>query len=160
MIITDALKKAAGQLTKVFDTYEEEGEEPETIYPYSTNTKDNTALAPEINTNKNNNNLKVITPSTFKGGSGYDVMICEPNSFDKSVELVKLLKDKRAIIVNLHLLDTTDARRLVDFLCGATHALNGNQQKIGENVFIFTPVNVSLSAESQKNKLVKDALWN
>ena len=158
MIITDALKSIAGQVTKVFDTYEEEGEEPDTIYPYSTNIKDNTALAPDINSNKNT--LKVITPATFKGGNGYDVMICEPNSYDKSVELVKLLKEKKAIIVNLHLLDSKDALRLVDFLCGATHALNGNQQKIGENVFIFTPMNVSLSAESQKNKLVKDALWN
>ena len=158
MILTEAMKNIAGQFTKVFDAYEEEGEEPETIMPYSnvTNTKDNLALASETNNNKNN--LKVISPTTFKGG--YDVMICEPNSYDKSLELVKLLKEKKAIIVNLHLLDSKDALRLVDFLCGATHALNGNQQKIGENVFIFTPMNVSLSAESQKNKLVKDALWN
>ena len=61
--------------------------------------------------------------------------------------------------VNLNCVDSTQACRWVDFLCGATHALNGNQSKISENVFIFTPMNVSLSAETQDNKMVKDALW-
>jgi len=155
VILTDTVKNLVGQLTKGFDM--EETEEPEEIMPYTNVTDKNLALAPEATSNKNTD-LKVVSHPTFKGS--YDVMICEPNSYDKSVELVKLLKEKKAIIVNLHLLDSTDARRLVDFLCGAAHALNGNQQKIGENVFIFTPMNVSLSAESQKNKLVKDALWN
>ena len=50
--------------------------------------------------------------------------------------------------------------RIVDFLCGATHALSGSQQKIGDSVFIFTPVNVALSAEAQKSNLYRDALWN
>jgi len=73
---------------------------------------------------------------------------------------VKQLKDKKTVILNLHLLDKEQAMRIVDFLCGATHALNGNQQKIGDSVFIFTPSNVALSAESQKSKFIRDALWN
>lgn len=153
MILTDTVKNLVEQLTKGFDS--DDSGETEEIIPYSNITDKNLALAPETN---KSTDLKVVSHPTYKGS--YDVIVCEPNSFDKSVELVKLLKEKKAIIVNLHLLDSTDARRLVDFLCGAAHALNGNQQKIGENVFIFTPMNVSLSAESQKNKLVKDALWN
>ena len=58
------------------------------------------------------------------------------------------------------MLDRENALRIVDFLCGATHALSGSQQKIGDSVFIFTPVNVSLSADSQKSKFLKDALWS
>ena len=88
MILTDAVKNFAGQLTKVFDMEEPEGE-PETIMPYSNATDKNLALAAESNSNKNTE-LKVVSHPTFKGG--YDVMICEPNSYDKSVELVKLLK--------------------------------------------------------------------
>ena len=64
------------------------------------------------------------------------------------------------IVLNLHLLDKEQALRIVDFLCGATHALEGSQQKIGDSVFIFTPKNVALSAESQKSKFLRDALWN
>ena len=68
--------------------------------------------------------------------------------------------DRKTIVLNLHLLDKEQALRIVDFLCGATHALSGSQQKIGDSVFIFTPVNVALSAESQKSKFLRDALWN
>ena len=87
-------------------------------------------------------------------------MVCEPRSYEDSISIVKHLKDRKTIVLNLHLLDKEQALRIVDFLCGATHALNGSQQKIGDSVFIFTPVNVALSAESQKSQLIRDALWN
>ena len=93
------------------------------------------------------------------GKGNTEVIICEPREYKESVEFVKHLKDKKSIIVNLNLLDANDAVRLVDFLCGATHALNGNQRKISENVFIFTPMSVSLSAESQDDKMIKNAMW-
>ena len=87
-------------------------------------------------------------------------MVCEPRSYEDSISIVKHLKDRKTVVLNLHLLDKEQALRIVDFLCGATHALSGSQQKIGDSVFIFTPVNVALSAESQKSKFLRDALWN
>ena len=91
---------------------------------------------------------------------GYEVMVVSPKSFDESLEISKNLIDRKTVVLNLHLLDREQALRIVDFLCGATHALSGSQQKIGDSVFIFTPVNVALSAESQKSKFLRDALWN
>ena len=91
---------------------------------------------------------------------GYEVLVCEPRSYDDSVDIVKQLKERKTIILNLHLLDREQSLRIVDFLCGATHALNGNQQKIGDTVFIFTPNNVSLTADTQKNKFLRDAIWS
>ena len=118
------------------------------------------ALKPEFKQNNlatvDNN---VVTHKAFNKGST-EVIICEPRTYGESVEFVKYLKDKKSIIVNLNFLDSAQACRLVDFLCGATHALNGNQSKISENVFIFTPMSVELSAEPQNNKMVKDALWS
>ena len=90
----------------------------------------------------------------------FDLDPDEKLSLEKLRQGVKHLKEKKTIILNLHLLDKEQSIRIVDFLCGATHALNGNQQKIGDTVFIFTPSNVSLSAESQKSKFIRDALWN
>lgn len=121
--------------------------------------QDNLALNPMQNqSEQKSQNLKVVSHPNYKG---YEVMVCEPRSYEDSISIVKHLKDRKTIIVNLHLLDKEQALRIVDFLCGATHALSGNQQKLGDSdVFIFTPVNVALSSESQKSKFLRDALWN
>ena len=99
---------------------------------------------------------KVVNLPNYKG---YEVMVCEPRAYEDSMTIVKHLKEKKTVILNLHLLDKEQSLRVVDFLCGATHALTGNQQKIGDTVFIFTPSNVNLSSESQKSKLIRDAYW-
>ncbi len=99
---------------------------------------------------------KVVAHPNYRG---YEVIVSEPRSYDESVGIVKHLKEKKTIILNLHLLDKDQSLRIVDFLCGATHALGGNQQKINDTVFIFTPSTVNLSAESQKKKFISDGVW-
>ena len=47
----------------------------------------------------------------------------------------------------------------VDFLSGATHAIDGHQQRIGDGVFLFTPANVAISQESEK-KALRDSFWS
>ena len=119
-------------------------------------TVDNVALKPSF-TETEQKNTKVASMQNYRG---YEVIVSEPRSYEDSIAIVKHLKDRKTVVLNLHLLDKEQAMRIVDFLCGATHALNGSQQKIGDSVFIFTPVNVALSAESQKSKFLRDALWN
>jgi cell division inhibitor SepF len=75
------------------------------------------------------------------------VIVIEPRSFEDALEVVSHLKARKAAILNLHLLDTNQSQRVVDFLSGATHAIEGHQQRIGEGVFIFTPNNVSIASE-------------
>ena len=103
-----------------------------------------------------NSDFKVVNHPNFRG---YEVIVSEPRCYDESVSIVKHLKDKKTIILNLQLLDKDQALRIVDFLCGATHALGGNQQKISDAVFIFTPSTVALSADSQKKKIISDGVW-
>lgn len=159
MTVQDTLKSWMDNFAKGFSG-EDEGyiEEPEEVIAYQT--EGQLAMQPEIkpvvrNTEETGKN---VVNGTF-GKGNTEVIICEPREYKESVEFVKHLKDKKSIIVNLNLLDANDAVRLVDFLCGATHALNGNQRKISENVFIFTPMSVSLSAESQDDKMIKNAMW-
>ena len=159
MAVADKFKGIIDFLTSGFDGKDENG-----IYGAmmgETNeypTQGNYALNPSFTEEEEKpQNSKVITHPNFRG---YEVMVCEPRSYEDSISIVKHLKDRKTIVLNLHLLDKEQALRIVDFLCGATHALSGNQQKIGDSVFIFTPNNVALSAESQKSKFLRDALWN
>ena len=93
---------------------------------------------------------------------GYEVMVVSPKSFDESLEISKNLIDRKTVVLNLELLDHEQSQRVVDFLAGATFALSGHQQKIGEGVFIFTPNNVNISAEQEKkaSTSIADAFWN
>jgi len=106
---------------------------------------------------KRKSNLKVVA---HQSSYQFEVMVTEPKTFEESLDIVNNLRDRKSIILNLHLLDAEQSQRVVDFISGATHAVDGHQQRIGEGVFIFTPRNVSISAETEKAKVLKEALWN
>ncbi len=58
------------------------------------------------------------------------------------------------------MVDKEGSQRIVDFLSGACHAIDGHQQKIGEGVFLFAPATVVISSESNSSKAIKDVFWN
>lgn len=158
MSVSQGIKSIVGFLTQGFEQKEDDiFEDMQNDLEYTT--QDNLALEPLYGSrDRENRESKVVSHPNFRG---YEVMVCEPRSYDQSVNIVKHLKERKTVILNLHLLDREQSLRIVDFLCGATHALNGNQQRIGDAVFIFTPQNINLSSESQKSKMIiKDALWN
>ena len=155
--VSDKIKSIVGFLTSGFESRDDIFDDmANEIDDYPVN--DNLALEPMYSSSP----VKSQSPNVVShpGFKGYEVLVCEPRSYDEGVQIVKHLKEKKTIILNLHLLDKEQSMRIVDFLCGATHALSGNQQKIGDAVFIFTPSNVTLNAESQKSKFIRDALWN
>lgn len=158
MAVADKFKSIIDFLTSGFNDredsiYSEMMDEAED-YPV----QDNLALNPAFQQEQRHSSK--VVPLANQNYRGYEVMVCEPRSYEDSIGIVKHLKERKTIVLNLHLLDKEQALRIVDFLCGATHALSGSQQKIGDSVFIFTPVNVALSADSQKSKFLRDALWN
>ena len=87
-----------------------------------------------------NRTVKAIT-------TAFKLVVIEPKGFDECSKLVDSLKSRKPIIVNLEKLDSDTARKIFDFLGGATYALNGNVQKVANNIFIFAPENVAISAD-------------
>lgn len=88
---------------------------------------------------QNNTSVNRIT-SQFK------MVVIEPKTFDESPKLVDNLKAKKPVIINLEKLESDTARKIFDFLSGATYALNGNVQKIANNIFVFVPENVDVTS--------------
>lgn len=72
------------------------------------------------------------------------VVIRRPHSFDEAEGIAALIKDGQAVVVNLEGLALETAQRLVDYLCGATYALDGNLEKVGASIFLFTPAGVNI----------------
>lgn len=84
------------------------------------------------------------------GTNSLKLILIEPKNFDECPKLVDSLKSRKPVIINLEKLETEIARKIFDFLSGATYALNGNVQKIANNIFIFTPENVSVASEQSR----------
>lgn len=81
--------------------------------------------------------------------SAMKMVVIEPQGFDESPKLVDSLKAKKPVIINLENLETDTARKIFDFLSGATYALNGNVQKVANNIFVFAPENVSVDYKNE-----------
>lgn len=75
------------------------------------------------------------------------VVVAEPRSFDEAKDIADHLKNRRPVIVNLEQADPEMAKRVVDFVSGATYALNGSQQKVGNGIFLFVPNNVDIAGD-------------
>lgn len=97
-------------------------------------TKDNRVLPMQ---NKN------ITPNTT---NQFKMVVIEPKGFDECPKLVDNLKARKPVIINLEKVESDTARKMFDFLSGATYALNGNVQKVANNIFLFAPENVDVTA--------------
>ena len=92
------------------------------------------------------------------------MVICQPTSFEQSESICNLLKEKKSIIVNLEYVNKDVARRIVDVVSGAVHALDGNLQKVSNSIFLVAPYNYDITNEMAreeiKNKLSVSWLRN
>lgn len=91
-------------------------------------------------------NLKVVDhPSS---SSMQQVIVLEPKAFEEALDMIDHLRNRKSVLLNLHMLDMAQSQRVVDFLSGATHAIEGHQQRVGDGVFMFTPNNVMIESHS------------
>ncbi|TDF96671.1 cell division protein SepF [Paenibacillus piri] len=72
------------------------------------------------------------------------VVLNEPKSYEDTQEIADHLRSRRPVVVNLHLVRSDQATRIVDFLSGTVYALNGSISKIGPNIFLCTPDTVEI----------------
>ena len=89
-------------------------------------------------------------PASRKGGN-MEVCVVKPSSVDDSREITETLLSGRTVILNLEGMDLELAQRIIDFISGATFAINGNLQKISNYIFLVTPTNVDISGEDRKS---------
>ena len=87
---------------------------------------------------------------SIAGTNAFKLVVIEPKSFDECPKLVDSLKGRRPVIINLEKIETETAKKIFDFLSGATYALNGNVQKVASNIFIFAPESVDIAANQDE----------
>lgn len=81
------------------------------------------------------------------------MVICQPTTFEQSESICTLLKEKKSIIVNLEYVNKDVARRIVDVVSGAVHALDGNLQKVSNSIFLVAPFNYDITNEMAREEI-------
>ena len=80
--------------------------------------------------------------------STYEVIVMEPRSFEEMPQAIQALRDRKSVVLNLTMLDPDQAQRAVEFVAGGTYAINGHQERVGESIFLFTPICVQVTTQS------------
>ena len=81
------------------------------------------------------------------------MVISQPTSFEQSEGICDLLKEKKSIIVNLEYVNKDVARRIIDVISGAVHALDGHIQKVSNSIFLIAPFNYDITNEMAREEI-------
>lgn len=81
------------------------------------------------------------------------MVISQPTSFEQSESICDLLKEKKSVIVNLEYVNKDIARRIIDVISGAVHALDGHMQKVSNSIFLIAPYNYDITNEMAREEI-------
>ena len=81
------------------------------------------------------------------------MVISQPTTFEQAANICDLLKQKKSIVVNLEYVNKDVARRIIDVVSGAVHALDGHMQKISNSIVLIAPFNYDIENEMARDEI-------
>jgi len=81
---------------------------------------------------------------------GTQISVFNPESFEEALDIVECLRSRAATTITLDNMRKWDASRLVDFVAGASAALDGDFHKLSDQVYLFCPSNINITATADK----------
>jgi cell division inhibitor SepF len=74
-----------------------------------------------------------------------EFIVMEPRTFEDMPAAIAALRSRKAVILNLSHMTAAQAQRAVDYVAGGTFAIDGDQERLGEKFFLFTPSFVQIN---------------
>ena len=75
------------------------------------------------------------------------VVLFRPTKYGECTKAADDLRAKKAVIVNMELVDANTACRVVDFLSGCAYALDGKVRKIAADTYLFCPQSMDVMGD-------------
>lgn len=79
------------------------------------------------------------------------IALFEPRIYGDAREITEQLLNGQATIINFSQMDPKVAVKTVDFLNGAVFAMDGEIQRIGEQIFLCTPKNFEVTGKTMSD---------
>ena len=92
-----------------------------------------------------------LTPlrSARRGGEINEIVTFQPNTWEESKEIAATFREGTPVIVNMAELAGNDQRRLLDFMLGLQHGLEGNLKRVTKTVFLLSPTPIEVNDEDE-----------
>ncbi|MEE0204123.1 MAG: cell division protein SepF [Oscillospiraceae bacterium] len=117
------------------------GEKKSSFFTSGTPEYDAPAPRPVFSRKDRSDSGKVMN---LNGNGGNKVVFMKPERYETSKEICDHLQSKRIVLLNLDDTSKEIARRILDFMAGATYALGGKITRISSSTYIITPYSVDL----------------
>ncbi|AVK60647.1 cell division protein SepF [Lactobacillus sp. CBA3605] len=123
-------------LSNFFGVSDEQAEEAATNLNTPRETPANAATSPKV--------------VPMQGGKSVNskIALFEPKIYSDVKEIAAQLLKNQAVIINFDHVDDQMARRIVDFLTGTVYAINGEIERIGDQIFLCIPENYEVSGST------------
>lgn len=145
----DMMDEYDDEYDEITDEYEEEEEEQEktgspkkSVLSFRRKKKEmEEDVEPEENTESR------VIPFYAKKEEGDIVKVIKPQEFNEAQIVADFLKEGKTIVVNLEGIEISQAQRIIDFIGGASFAVDGSLKAISNNIFIVAPGNIEVSGD-------------
>ncbi len=71
-----------------------------------------------------------------------EVVVIHPVAFTDVQLALRLLRERKTVLLDLEAMAEAEAQRAVDFVSGGVVAMDGQTERLGERTFLFTPASV------------------
>jgi cell division inhibitor SepF len=89
---------------------------------------------------------------------GYQIATVRPQTFQDALTVGEYFRHDIPVIINLHDLETPDAKRIVDFASGLIFGRRGDIERLSTRVFLIVPAGYSILNE--RNSLADSGFFN
>ena len=153
-----ALKNAAEKVWGFFglkdeyeDVFENDNKQKSSDETFSINKQSNQTELPNLSSKVVNlhSNINVAKMTIIK-----------PVAYEEVLGICDDLKNRKIVIVNATILEPKVAQRTVDFLCGASYALDAEFQEVEKSIYILAPSNVEVTNELKKEIQTRSSLFS
>ncbi|MDT8716614.1 cell division protein SepF [Clostridium sp. 19966] len=101
----------------------------------------------EVNAPVSQFNKKQSKVVNIHSSNSAKVVIMKPVTFDEVTNICDDLRNRKIVVVNTTSLDPKIAQRMLDFMSGASYALDGELQEVERGVYVLSPSTVEVTNE-------------
>ena len=95
----------------------------------------------------------------LNANSGSKVVFIKPERYETSKEICDHIRSKRIVLLNLDDTNKEIARRILDFIAGATYYSDGKVTRISASTYIITPTSVDVVGGDFREELENSGIF-
>ena len=91
--------------------------------------------------------------------NGNKIVFMKPDRYEDTKVIFDHLRSKRIVLMSLDETNKEIARRILDFMAGATYASDGKIARVSSGTYIITPRNVDMMGSDMMDELENTGLF-